>query len=129
MADVSSTVIVAAVAAPAAAGRPPEEVILWAFLGALAAVYLERGQSDSFNIRWVVSALGMMFASVLSGIVGSALVLQAAPSWTLTAPLAKIERWILACIIAALIHKAGPLLWGMFKARAKNVEGANDVRP
>ena len=128
MADITTTIVAGAAAGSLAGGRPPEEVILWSFLGALAAVYLERSKDDGFNLRWIFSAMGMMFASVLSGIVGSALVLQAAPAWTMTAPLAKVERWIFACIIAALIHKAGPVLWGVFKGRAKNAEGANDAR-
>lgn len=110
----------------AAAGRPPEEVILWAFLGSLVAVYLDRGRDDVLSVRWAASTAGLVLVSVLSGIVGSALVLQLAPAWSWTAPLAAVERWVLAFAIAALIHKAGPLGWSVVRRLAATTKGASD---
>lgn len=128
-----STVATGAAAAvptvAAAAGRPPEEVILWAFLGALVAVYLDRSRDVPLSMRWAASTAGLVMVSVLSGIVGSALVLQIAPAWPWTAPLALIERWVLAFAIAALIHKAGPLAWSVVRSVAASKGASDDSRP
>lgn len=113
----------------AAAGRPPEEVILWAFLGSLVAVYLDRSRDTTLSMRWAASTAGLVLVSVLSGIVGSALVLQLAPAWSWTAPLAAVERWVLAFAIAALIHKAGPLAWGVVRRIAATKGASDDGRP
>lgn len=115
-----------ATSAAIAAGMPPQEVIVWAVMGALVAVWLDRQKGEPLTLAWVGRAIGMIGVSVLSGIAASAGIaaLSDAPMIGL---LAKAPRWVLAFTVAALIHKAGPLAYRVAVGRAKK-EGA-DVAP
>ncbi|WKB53030.1 hypothetical protein [Eleftheria terrae] len=133
MAEVTTTIATGVAAAASttavAAGRPPEEVILWAFLGSLVAVWLDGRRDEPLSFRWGFNVLGLVLVSVLSGIVGSAVLLSLAPEFSLTAPLAKIERWGLAFVIAALIHRVGPLAFGVLRGRITKVGGSDAANP
>lgn len=116
-----------ATSAAIAAGMPPQEVILWAVMGALVAVWLDRQKGEALTLAWVMRAIGMIGVSVLSGIAASAClpVLAKAP---LISFLSETPRWVMAFIVAALIHKAGPLAYRVAVGRTKKQE-APDVAP
>lgn len=125
-ASVASGITSAGVAAGIATGVPPQDVIIWAFLGSLVAVWLDRQKSEALSWAWVGRAIGMIGVSVLSGIAASAFIeaMEAAP---MIGFLAKAPRWVVAFTVAALIHKAGPLAYRVAVGRSKK-EGA-DVAP
>lgn len=115
MADLSTTVATgtaAAGSAAAAAGWPPQDVILWSLIGGLVSVWLSTQGTAAITVRWVASALAQIGVAAVAGILLSAGLLAVAPSWSWLAPLASVPRWVLAGLIAALIFKAGPLAWG-----------------
>lgn len=117
----------AASSAAITAGMPPQEVILWAVMGALVAVWLDRQKGEALTLAWITRAIGMIGVSVLSGIAASAClpVLAKAP---LISFLSETPRWVMAFIVAALIHKAGPLAYRVAVGKAKKQE-APDVVP
>lgn len=122
-ASIPAAVTVGATTAGITAGMPPHDVILWAVMGALVAVWLDRHRGEALSWRWLGRALGMIFVSGLSGIAGSA-VLVAMPDMPLVGMLAKAPQWTLAFAIAALIHLAGPAVYrrllGVFKGEVKS---------
>lgn len=126
MADAITTAVtgaVAAASAPLATGRPPEDVLLFALLGSVVAVWLDGTTPERGKLlAWSWSTFMLVFVSVLSGVVGSALLqnLEGAPY---IGALAKVQPWISACVIAALIHRLGPLAWRAAAARVRKDEG------
>lgn len=128
-ADVTATLTTGAVAGalgPVSALRPPEEVIVYAMLGAVVAVWLDSRTTDTLSWDVIWRATMVAFVSVLSGVVGSALILH----WgdvPVLGVMAKAERWVSAFIIAALIHRAGPYLKRLAEARARREEGKPDA--
>lgn len=121
MTDAVSTAAAASVAGVVAA-RPPEEVIWWALIGALVAIWLDGKGDHSLDrkeiAKWAINAAGMILVSAASGIALSALVQSIAANVSFLSPLAHTPRWVTAAIIAALIHKIGPILFSVFKSKA-----------
>ncbi len=115
-----------ATSAAIVAGMPPQEVIVWAVMGALVAVWLDRQKGGAMSLAWVARAIGMILVSVASGIAASAClpVLAKVP---LISFLSETPRWVMAFIVAALIHKAGPIGYSWAVGKAKK-EG-HDVVP
>jgi hypothetical protein len=128
MAELSTTaataVLTGATSAAAAAGRPPQEVIVWALMGSLVAVWLDRQKGEPLTVGWAARAVGMIFVSVLTGIAGSAGA-PALSDYALLGFLSKLDRWVLAFTIAALIHKAGPLAYRVTLGRVRQQEGTD----
>ena len=106
-------------------GRPPQEIIVWALMGSLVAVWLDHQRGEAITVRWAAKAVGLIFVSVLSGIAGSAGMIALADIQALSF-IAKIERWVLAFLIASLIHKLGPLA---MRVISKKAEADDAVRP
>lgn len=124
----ASAALVTGATSAAAAGRPPEEVIVWALLGSMVAVWLDAQKGEQLSIVWALRMLGLIAVSVLSGIAGSAL-LQGIPEVPIIGSAAKMERWVSAFAIAALIHKAGPLAYRIALGWTKKGEGKDVARP
>jgi|GEM_PF-6530543 len=127
MAELTTTAAATAVTGATSAisaGRPPQEVIVWALMGSLVAVWLDRQKGEPLTIDWVARALGLIFVSVLTGIAGSAgaAALGDLPGFAFVT---KVERWVMAFAIAALIHKLGPWVLQALKARANKTEAGN----
>lgn len=126
MADAITTAVtgaVAAASAPLAAGRPPEDVLLFALLGSVVAVWLDGTPPEKGKLlAWSWATFMLVFVSVLSGVVGSALLqnLEGAPY---VGAVSKVQPWISACVIAALIHRLGPMAWRTFAARVRKETG------
>lgn len=123
----SAAVVTGATSAAIAAGRPPQEVIVWALMGSLVAVWLDRQKAEPLTVGWALRALGMIAVSLLSGIAGSAgaIALADLPGISFVA---KIERWVLAFAIAALIHRAGPPVYRATLGRFQK-EGGDVASP
>ncbi len=113
----------AAIAPAVALGAPPEGVLLFAFLGSIVAVWLESTGPEPLSWRLAGRTLMLMFVSILSGVVGSAL-LRGLADAPYVGIVAKVEPWITACMIAALIHRFGPLVYAFSKGKAGKVENA-----
>jgi len=123
-AAVASGITAAGAATGLATGMPPQDVILWAVMGALVAVWLDRQKGEPLSKEWAARALGMIFVSVLSGIAGSA-ALEAVPDAPMIGVIAKVPRWVLAFAISALIHKVGPFAWRRAVEAGKKSEAGN----
>ena len=123
-AAVASGITAAGTATGLATGMPPQDVILWAVMGALVAVWLDRQKGEPLSKAWAFRALGMIFVSVLSGIAGSA-GLEAVPDAPMIGVVAKVPQWVLAFVISALIHKVGPLLFRRVVDAGTNSEAGN----
>lgn len=119
VASAASTAVAAVLPTTAVAmGTPPEGVLLFAFLGSIVAVWLHTGEPEPLTWK-VVGRTGMlMFVSIFSGVVGSALLrgLEGAPVVGIAS---RIEPWITAGIVSACIHKFGPLLFKRAQAIAQ----------
>ena len=128
MADaVSTTVAVgtsSALAPALALGAPPEGVLLFAFLGSIVAVWLESKGPEPLSWKLVGRTLMLMFVSILSGVVGSAFLRGIGADTPYVGMAARVEPWITACIIAALIHRFGPLVYRFANARSGKSENA-----
>jgi hypothetical protein len=118
----ASAAVVTGATSAIAAGRPPQEVIVWALMGSLVAVWLDRQKGEPLTVGWALRALGMIVVSLLSGIAGSAgaIALADLPGLSFVA---KIERWVLAFAIAALIHRAGPPVYRATLGRLQKEAG------
>lgn len=131
MAELTTTVSAAAVTGATsalAAGRPPQDVIVWALMGSLVAVWLDRQKGEPLTLAWVGKALGLIFVAMLSGIAGSAAA-QALGDLPVIGFVAKVERWVVAFVIASLIHKLGPIGLRFIKSKAQQKAEAGDVAP
>lgn len=131
MAELTTTVAATAVTgatAAIAAGLPPQEVLVWSLLGALVAVWLDREKGEALTVGWALRAVGLVFVSVLSGIAGSAGI-TALADVPMVSFLAKIERWVAAFAVAALIHKAGPWVWKTLTTRFQRQEVSDVAGP
>lgn len=128
MADLSGAVPAAIAngftAAGMTTGMPPQDVMLWSMIGALAAVWLDQQKGVPLSRRWVLRAVGMIFVSVASGIAGSA-ALIAVPDAPIVGFVAKVPQWVLAFFIAALIHLVGPALFKRWLSTDKKAEAGN----
>lgn len=114
MAETISTFAVGAAASgmPAAIGGfPPQEVILWSMIGGLGSVWLSRKSGQVVTTKWLCGALAQIGLSAATGVALSALLLAIAPGYSWLAPLSGAPRWAVACVIAALAFKVGPVLW------------------
>jgi hypothetical protein len=131
MAELTTTAAATAVTGATsaiAAGRPPQEVIVWALMGSMVAVWLDRQKGEPLTVGWAARALGLIFVSLLSGIAGSAGAVALADV-PFVGFIAKVERWVLAFAFAALIHKLGPLGYRVAAGRAKKEEAGNVASP
>lgn len=131
MAELTTTAAATAVTgatSAVAAGRPPQEVIVWALMGSLVAVWLDRQKGDPITWRWAGRATCLIVVSVLSGIAGSA-GLQALDGVALVGFLAKLERWVAAFLVASLIHKLGPWALQAIKRQVGKVESPDVASP
>jgi hypothetical protein len=125
MSAATQTEILAAAASGATtaviAGRPPEEVLIWALLGAIVAVWINSKNTDEITVRWVISTIAMLCVSVICGVAGSAIILSIANQYEWLRPFAAVPRWAIAFVVAAGIHVAAPPAWlflqGLFKSR------------
>lgn len=112
MTDVPITAASAALATGSAAamsGWPPQDVIVWALIGGLVSVWMARKAEASLTAGFLAAALAQVGVSAAAGIALSAGLLALAPVSTWTASLASVPRWVLAGVIAAVIHRAAPL--------------------
>lgn len=102
-------------AAAAMSGLPSQEVILYAVIGGMVSVWLARQAEAVLTARWFAAALAQIGVSAAAGVTLSALVLAVAPGYAWLAPISAVPQWVLAGVIAALIHRAGPLMYAWFK--------------
>ena len=123
-AAVASGITAAGTAAGISTGMPPQDVIIWAVMGAFVAVWLDRQRGEPLSVGWGARALGMIFVSMLSGIAGSA-GLQAVPDAPVIGVAAKVPQYVLAFAIASLIHKVGPILFRRAVDRETKPEAGN----
>lgn len=112
-------------AAALSAGRPAEEVVIWAVFGAIVAVWLNSRGGGAVTARWVLNATFVLIVSVLCGIVGSAMFVAVAPEYEWTKPLGRVPQWTAAFVIAATIHVIAPLAYSVF-ARWTQKQGTQD---
>lgn len=123
-AAVASGITAAGAATGIAIGWPPQDVLVWAVMGALVAVWLDRQRGEPLSMKWAGRALGMIAVSVLSGIAGSAF-LASMPEASFIGAAANAPRWAVAFAIAALIHKVGPLVFRRYANDGKPPEAGN----
>jgi hypothetical protein len=98
--------------------RPPGEVVVWAIVGGVVAVWLSKPSELELSLKWVLGVLGLFFVSAAAGVVLSAILVAVAPTLPATfAFVAAIPRWASAAVIAALIWKLGPFAWNQVVAR------------
>lgn len=123
MTDVPITAASAALATGAGAalsGLPTQEVMAWAVIGGLASVWLaQKAAGSAFGWRWITTAVAQVVVSAAAGVAISALILAVAPAYGATQPLAAVPQWVLAGIVAAVIHRMAPLLWERLERMVK----------
>lgn len=107
-----TTAVGASATAAIVSGRPPGEVIVWAIVGALVAVWLSKPAEVTLTAKWFFTVAGLFFVSATAGVVLSSILVSVVPSLPAALQfLAAVPHWASAAVIAALIHKAAPLLW------------------
>lgn len=114
MAEVTTTIAAGAAASAASAassGMPPSDVVAWALIGGLVAVWLEHQAELIITARWAIGAIARALVSAAAGVALSAVALALAPTLPGLSALAQVPQWAMAGIVAALIHRIGPKLF------------------
>jgi len=97
--------------AAAMSGMPPGEVIAWAVIGGLVSAWLSQPKAPALDLRWALAVLAHIGVSASAGVVISALLIVAAPSFPALALVADEPRWAVAAVVAAAAHTVGPWVW------------------
>lgn len=97
---------------------PPVEVIAWACIGGLVAVWLARRDTVAITGAWLFGTVMLFAVSVIAGIVLSAGVLSlahaGAPGFSV---FAAVPHWVAAASCAGGVHWFAPLVLGWLRAR------------
>ncbi len=104
---------------------PPTDVLVYACLGGLVAVWLQHRDVDVvITPRWLMGTLLLFAVSVGSGIVLSAGLLSLAHAGAAgLAWLAPVPHWVAAAVLAGTVHWLAPLAYGILRRRSASSGG------
>lgn len=100
---------VAAAAGATLSAMPGGEVIVWALMGGLIAVWISTEESVALTASWLARAAARLCVSAASGVLLSSLALSVGPHMPGLGWLSHAPQWVLAGAAAAVVFKAAPI--------------------
>ena len=109
----------------ALSGADSHMIVLGAVVGAALSVWSRKNVPFEPTTRWFRGAVVHALVSVVTGVVGSTMVMSIAPGYDMLRGLALAPQWSWSVALAAGAHHLFPILLGAVSARLGAKEAGN----